>query len=201
MTPPTPLRWAETWRLIRSDFHRLADWLGGGGLAQKAYWSLQPNFQAIFWYRIARYLYVNGWRNTARLIFLVKLYMTRVEIPPTADIGEGLLIAHATGVVLFGKLGRNVSVMGGGGTGGGVQPLDIGGGPGYPVVGDNVFFGWGAKVFGPIRVGDGVHLSPDANVFVDVPAGSKVYGPRAVIKPPPDVAPAPSAASQQEDVA
>lgn len=201
MTTPTPLRWAETWRLIRSDFHRLADWLGGGGLAQKAYWSLQPNFQAIFWYRIARYLYVNGWRNTARLIFLVKLYMTRVEIPPTADIGEGLLIAHATGVVLFGKLGRNVSVMGGGGTGGGVQPLDIGGGPGYPVVGDNVFFGWGAKVFGPIRVGDGVHLSPDANVFVDVPAGSKVYGPRAVIKPPPDVAPAPSAASQQEDVA
>lgn len=201
MSTPPPLRWADTRRLIRSDFRRLADWLGGGGLAQKAYWCLMPNFQAIFWYRIARYLYVNGWRNTARLLFLVKLYMTRVEIPPTADIGEGLLIAHATGVVLFGKLGCNVSVMGGGGTGGGVQPLDIGGGPGYPVVGDNVFFGWGAKVFGPVRVGDGVHLSPDANVFVDVPAGSRVYGPRAVIKPAADAAPVPATHTRQEDAA
>lgn len=177
----TPLSFAQTRAHIRADFARWVTWLGGGTLAQKMYWWLLPSFQALVWYRLSRYLYLKGWRNTARLIFLVKLYMTRVEIPPTTSIGPGCLIAHATGVVVYGVLGERVSIFGDGGTGGGVRPDDIGGGPGYPVVGDDVTFGYRAMVLGPVRIGNGVRLGPATLTLTDVPDGARVYAPRSVV--------------------
>jgi serine O-acetyltransferase len=178
------LTFRQTCAYLHADFKRLVDWLGGGSLAHKMYWCLLPSFQAIFWYRISRWLYVQGWRNTARMVFLFKLYLTRVEIPPTTSIGPGLLIAHAAGVVVYGKLGARVTMYGGGGSGGGVTSGDIGGGPGYPVIGDDVTFGYEASVLGPVRIGDGVHLGPKTLTTSDVEPGGRVYPARSVIRGP-----------------
>ena len=189
---PTPttvdtetLTFAQTRRLIRSDFMRLVTWYGGGTLTKRVYWFFQPNYLALFLYRLYRYLFVNGWHNLARVLFLFSLYLTGVEISPTTSIGDRCLIAHAVGVVLFGRLGSRLSLLGQCGTGGGVgaKLKDIGGGSGYPVVGDDVVFGIKAMVIGPIRIGNRAKLGPAAFVTHDVPDDAKIMSiPSRVIK-------------------
>jgi serine O-acetyltransferase len=166
------LTWEETRYLIRSDFRRLAEWYGGGPLSRRVLWFFQPNFQAIFLYRLYRYLYLKGWRGLARIIFLYSLFITGAEISPTTSIGPGCLIAHSLGVILFGKIGAGFSAYGQCGTGGGIEARDVGGGPGYPVVGDDVIFGIKAMALGPIRIGNRTTLGPAAFVNRDMPDGS-----------------------------
>jgi serine acetyltransferase len=175
------LSFRQTRAHIRADFQRWVDWLGGGTRSQRLFWTLLPSFQALLWYRLSRYLYLRGWKSSARLLFLFKLYLTRVEIPPTTSIGPGCLIAHAGGVVIYGSLGERVTFFGDCGTGGGVRPLDIGGGPGYPVVGNDVTFSYRAMVLGPVRIGDGARLGPCTLTLVDVPARGRVFPPRSIV--------------------
>jgi serine O-acetyltransferase len=134
--------------------------------------------QALFWHRISRWLLLNRWTRTARFISLFAIYLTRAELPPTTSIGPAALIPHATGVHLFGRIGARFTMQGEGGCGGGFGTQDIGGGPGYPVVGDDVVLAFGAKVLGPVRVGDGVHVGPCALVTDDLPAGALVMWPK-----------------------
>jgi serine O-acetyltransferase len=178
------LTWEQTRSLIRSDFVRLVAWYRGGPLFKRIYWFFQPNFQAIFLFRLYRYLYVNDWHKLARFLFSCSLYLTGVEIPPTTSIGPACLINHAFGIVLFGRFGARLSLYGQGGTGGGVGPsIDLGGGPGYPVVGDDVVFGIKALALGAIRIGDRAQLGPAALVTCDVPADAMVVTiPSKVIK-------------------
>ena len=79
---------------------------------------------------------------------------------------------------LFGRIGARVTVQGDGGCGGGFGVDDIGGGPGYPVLGDDVVLGFSAKVLGPVRVGDGVHVGPCTLVTSDLAAGALVLWPK-----------------------
>jgi serine O-acetyltransferase len=175
------LTWQQTRWLIRSDFERLVTWYGGGSLAKKMFWFLLPNYQAVFLYRLYRYLYLKGWRNLSRLLFLFSLYATDVEISPATSIGPSCLITHAFGVILFGKIGARLSVYGQSGTGGGININDIGAGPGYPIVGDDVVFGIRSGALGAIRIGDRVKLGPGAVVLRDVPNDAVVLAPEPKI--------------------
>jgi serine acetyltransferase len=74
------------------------------------------------------------------------------------------LIAHATGVYVFGQVGARMTIQGDGGFGGGFGVDDIGAGPGYAVAGDDVVIAFGARVLGPVRIGNGVHVGPGALV-------------------------------------
>lgn len=174
--------WAQMRALIRSDFDRIADHLQQHSLAHRAYFFLLPGFQALFWYRLSRYLYLRGWRNAARLISLFSLYLTRAELPPTTSIGPSALIAHGTCVNAFGKIGARVTMNGSCGFGGGFGVNDIGGGPGYPVVGDDVVLAYGAQVMGSVRIGNGAHIGPGALVTFDVAEGALVlwHRPRVI---------------------
>ncbi|MET0382889.1 MAG: hypothetical protein ABW032_05650 [Burkholderiaceae bacterium] len=181
--PPSPpkesLSWAQTRALIRSDLSRIASHMEeGASFAHRAYYFLLPGMQALFWHRISRYWFLRGWTKLARFISLFAMYLTRAELPPTTSIGPSALIAHATGVNLYGRIGARFTVQGDGGCGGGFGTDDIGGGPGYPVVGDDVVLAFGAKVLGPVRIGHGVHVGPCALVTGDVPAHSLVTWPR-----------------------
>jgi serine O-acetyltransferase len=60
----------------------------------------------------------------------------------------------------------------------------VGGGPGLPWVGDDVFFGQGAVVFGAVRIGHGVRLGPSSLTLADVPDGATVIAPPATEAPP-----------------
>lgn len=178
-----PMSWALTRRLIRSDFNRLSQWYGGGPLSRRVYWFFQPNFQALFLYRLYRYLYLNGWRNSARSLFMFSLYLTGADISPSTSIGEACLIGHAVGIIVCGKLGARCTLYGQGGTGGGIGDDDIGGGPGLPVVGDDVMFGVKAIALGTIRIGNRVNLGPAAVATSNVPDDAMVVAlPSKIIK-------------------
>lgn len=174
---------SRTVQLIRSDFRRLSQWYGGGPLSRRVYWFFQPNFQALFLYRLYRWLYLNGWRSAARMLFMYSLYLTGADIAPGTSIGEGCLICHAVGVIVCGRIGARFTLYGQGGTGGGIGAEDIGGGPGLPVVGDDVTFGVKAIALGTIRIGNRVNLGPAAVATGDVPDDAMVVAlPSKVIK-------------------
>lgn len=169
-----PLSWAQTRELIRSDYGRILETMGGQtSLGKCLFWSLLPSRQAMLWYRIGRYCFLRGWRNTAWLVFLLSTYLTRIEIPPTTAIGRACLVGHAP-VVLCGRFGDHFTIYGDGGTGGGIEERDIGGGPDLPVVGNNVVFAIRAMALGPIRIGDNARLGPSCTVMKDVPTGAMV---------------------------
>jgi serine O-acetyltransferase len=173
------LTWAQTRALIASDLSRIvAHNEEGAGFGRRAYYFLLPGMQALFWFRIARFWYLRGWHKSARFLSLFAMYLTRAEIPPTTSIGASALIAHATGVSVFGRIGARLTIQGASACGGGFGVDDIGGGPGYPVLGDDVVLGYGAKVLGPVRVGSGVHVGPCALVTSDVPDGALVLWPK-----------------------
>lgn len=169
------LTWAETRALIGSDLDRVATHLNqSDSFFHRVYFFLLPGFLALFLHRVSRYAYLRGWRGFARLIALVGLYVTRAEIPPTTSIGPGALISHATCVNLFGTIGARVTISGSCAIGGGMGIQDIGGGPGYPVLGDNVVLAYGSHVLGAVNIGDGVHVGPGTLVTFDVPSGGLV---------------------------
>ncbi len=173
------ITWAETRALIRSDIDRIALHLNQPhSFTHRVYFFLLPGMQALFWHRISRYLLLKGWAKLARLISLFALYLTRAEVPPTTSIGPSALIAHATGVHLFGRIGARFTIQGDGGCGGGFGIDDIGGGPGYPVVGDDVVLAFGAKVLGAVHVGDGAKVGPCALVTSDIPPRALVMWPK-----------------------
>ncbi|MEJ8856520.1 hypothetical protein WKW79_18230 [Variovorax robiniae] len=177
--PPkdAPMRWAETRACIRLDFARFTPLMGHNvTLPKKAFLFLLPSFQGIFLYRLYRHAYLRGWRTLANLMYLFSQYVTRVDIAPATSIGPGCLIGHFP-IVLCGRIGRNFTLMGDGGTGGGFDSQDIGGGPGLPVIGDNVVMAIKSMVLGPVHVGDGARLGPGAAVMRDIPAGAFVAAP------------------------
>jgi len=168
------MSWADTRAHMRADFARHVHAMGGpGGLLQHLFWFFLPTYQALFWYRISRHLFLRGWRNAAWVVYLFNVYWTRIEIVPATAIGPGCFIGHPP-AVLCGRIGANFTLHGDGGTGGGMDERDIGGGPDLPVVGDNVTFAIRTMALGPIRIGDGARLAPGVIVTRDVPAGAVV---------------------------
>lgn len=179
-----PGRWPGVRALIVSDLDRVYGAMATrGSWPQRLFWSLLPNCQAMLIYRVYRCLYLKGFRNLAWLLYLLNVYLTRAEIPPTTEIGPHCLLGHPTGCRLGGRIGARATILGGdSGTGGGMGEGDVGGGPGLPWLGDDVVIGVGALVLGPVRIGDGVHIGPRALVTRDLAAGDLVlWSPSRVI--------------------
>ena len=56
----------------------------------------------------------------------------------------------------------------------------------HPTVGDHVMIGAGAKVLGPITIGNGVKVGANAVVVKDVPCGTVAIGVPARLLPKPE---------------
>lgn len=172
--PSTPPSWRQTRALMRSDFERVITLVGNPrSSVMRLFWLLQPNSLAMWLYRLSHHLHANGWRKLAMVIYTFKVYLTRIEIPPATVIGSHCLIGHFP-IVLNGRIGDRFTLFGHGGTGGGLGDEDIGGGPGLPVVGDDVVMAIRSTVLGPVRVGHGAKLGPGCMVLRDVPDGAVV---------------------------
>src|SRR5262249_53969345 len=131
---------------------------------------LSPAYQSVLLHRLSFFLCARGHRLLARIFWHLNLLVTACDISPLADVGGGLLIHFPLSVALFGKIGRNCTVQGHVAVGGGTSRTDdIGGGPGLPVIGDNVVLGWGSMVVGPVRVGDRVVVGHGVVVTTNVP--------------------------------
>lgn len=114
--------------------------------------------------------------------FLFKLVqvVTGVELPCEVPVGRGFVIDHAGGIVVsgFARFGQNCRLRPGV-----VIGLANVGKPCAPQLGDDVDVGAGAKILGPLRIGNRVFIGANAVVLRDVPDDSIAVGVPAVIKP------------------
>jgi serine O-acetyltransferase len=141
---------------------------------------LYQSIHVLIFYRIAHGLYKIKLFFLARLISQLGRFFTGIEIHPGAKIGKGLFIDHGMGVVIgeTAEIGDNVTIYHGvtlGGTG-----KDKG--KRHPTIGNNVIIGCGAKILGPISIGDGAKIGANSVVLKNVPKGKTAVGIPAVIK-------------------
>jgi len=99
-----------------------------------------------------------------------------ISIPVRCEIGGGLQMPHTNGIVINvgATIGCNCEIY---------QQVTIGEMKGgCPIIGDNVSVGPGAKILGPVTIGDGARIGANALVIRDVPAGATVLAPEAEIR-------------------
>ena len=130
--------------------------------------------QALLAHRLAHRLRQAGVPLAPRVIAYLTRAVTGVEIHPAAEIGQRFFIDHGSGVVIgeTAKIGDCVTLY---------QGVTLGGtgfqrGKRHPTLGDNVTVGSGAKLLGPIAVGDGAKIGANTVVVEDVPPGATVVG-------------------------
>lgn len=140
-----------------------------------------PSVHAIFWHRIANFLHRNNIKFIARFISQTARFFTGIEIHPAAKIGKRLFIDHGMGVVIgeTAEVGDNVLMFHGvtlGGTGNHT-------GKRHPTVKDNVVLSTGAKILGPITIGENSKIGANAVVLKDIPDNATAVGiPAKVVK-------------------
>ena len=135
---------------------------------------LYPGFHALFFHRIAHFFYNIKLFFIARLISQLTRFFTGIEIHPGATIGKRLMIDHGMGIVI-----GETAVIGNdcviyhqvtlGGTG--KEKLKR-----HPTIGNNVLIGAGAKLLGPINIGDYVKIGAVSVVLISVEKNSSVVG-------------------------
>jgi serine O-acetyltransferase len=134
-----------------------------------------PGVHAVMWHRLSHWLWQNGLRLLGRFSSHIARWLTGIEIHPAAKLGRRFVIDHGMGVVIgeTAEVGNDcyfyhqVTL--------GVARAS-GGGKRHPTVGNNVIIGAGAKVLGPIRVGDNARVGSNAVVLDNVPDDTTVVG-------------------------
>jgi serine O-acetyltransferase len=142
-----------------------------------------PGMHAIWSHRLTHRMWQRpGLMLLARLISLWTRAFTGVEIHPGATIGRRFFIDHGTGVVIgeTAEIGDDVMIY---------HDVTLGGRSlqkvkRHPTVGNGVVIGAGARVLGPVLIGDKAQIGANAVVVRDVPAGAVVVGiPGEVVRP------------------
>ncbi len=137
---------------------------------------------AIWAYRLAhRWWAKPALRPAARVLTQFMRFLTGIEIHPGATIGRRFFIDHGVGVVIgeTTTIGDDVMVYHGVTLGG----RSLQQGKRHPTIGNRVTVGAGAKVLGPLSIGDGSAIGANAVVTHDVPADSIATGIPAVVRP------------------
>ncbi|MGH3643351.1 MAG: serine O-acetyltransferase EpsC [Mycobacterium sp.] len=137
---------------------------------------------AIWSYRVAHRMWARPTlRGPARILTQFTRFLTGIEIHPGATIGRRFFIDHGMGVVIgeTAEIGDDVMVYHGV-TLGGRTLKQV---KRHPTIGNRVTIGAGAKVLGPLRIGDDSAIGANAVVTHDVPAESIATGIPAVVRP------------------
>jgi serine O-acetyltransferase len=131
-------------------------------------------FHALQTHRVAHWLWCHG-RESLALFFQNRMSSEfAVDIHPAACMGQGIMLDHATGLVIgeTAVVGNNVSIL---------QSVTLGGtgkdeGDRHPKIGDGVLISAGAKILGNIQVGEGAKVGAGSVVLENVPAHTTVAG-------------------------
>lgn len=115
-----------------------------------------------------------------KILKLLSQILTGIDLPCETQVGRRFTIEHFGDVIISGDavIGDDVTIRNGVTIG-----LKRTNEPGSPVIGNRVDVGAGAKVLGPIRIGDDVVIGANAVVITDVPPNSLAVGVPARIKP------------------
>lgn len=135
---------------------------------------LYSGYKAVRKYRRAHWFYIHNMKLIARYLSQRARHKTGVEIHPAAQIGKGLVIDHGMGVVIGETtiIGDNCLIY---------QNVTLGGtgheqGKRHPTLKNNVLIGSGAKVLGPITIGDNSRVAAGAVVLNNIPENSTAVG-------------------------
>ncbi|HEX6735550.1 MAG TPA: serine O-acetyltransferase [Azonexus sp.] len=133
-----------------------------------------PGVHAVLCHRLAHRLWRGGWRFAARFLAFLGRTLTNVDIHPGARIGRRFFIDHGAGVVIgeTAEIGDDVTLYHG---------VTLGGtswnkGKRHPTLADGVVVGAGAKILGPITIGERVRVGANSVVVKNVPADRTVVG-------------------------
>lgn len=166
------------WVTLRADIIRLGE--DGHGMRGMVRGLLAQGFWAILVYRIFRWFHERGIPTQPIRFFVERIIevLTGISVPAQASIGKGLRIHHFGGIFIHSDvvIGDECTIYQG------VTLGDLGGSGGVPCVGDRVIMGAGAKLIGPIHIGDDCHIGANAVVRTSVPSHCLAVGVPAVIK-------------------
>lgn len=133
-----------------------------------------PGLHAVTIHRASHRLWLAGYKWLARFLSSLARLFTGIEIHPGAEIGRRFFIDHGMGVVIgeTAVIGDDCTLYHG---------VTLGGtswdkGKRHPTLGRDVVVGAGAKVLGPIELGDGSRVGSNAVVVKSVAAGSTIVG-------------------------
>jgi serine O-acetyltransferase len=133
-----------------------------------------PGFHAMLFHRFAHWLWNTGLKWLARLVSHVSRWLTGIEIHPGASIGRRFFIDHGMGVVIgeTAEIGDDCTLYHG---------VTLGGtswnkGKRHPTLRNGVVVGAGAKILGPITIGEGAKIGSNAVVVKDVPPRATAIG-------------------------
>ncbi|KAK7320324.1 hypothetical protein VNO77_29699 [Canavalia gladiata] len=125
-------------------------------------------------HRVAHRLWLQGRKVLAVMIQNRVSEVFAVDIHPGAKIGSGILLDHATGIVVgeTAVIGNNVSIL---------HDVTLGGtgkvsGDRHPKIGDGVLIGAGTCILGNIKIGEGAKIGAGSVVIKDVPPRTTVVG-------------------------
>ena len=141
-------------------------------------------FHALQLHRVSNWLWLQGRPSLALLMQSRASMKFGVDIHPAATFGSGIMLDHATGLVVgeTAVVGNQVSIL---------QSVTLGGtgkehGDRHPKIADGVLISAGAKILGNIRVGEGAKVGAGSVVLRDVPAHTTVAGVPATVVGRPD---------------
>ena len=127
-------------------------------------------------YRIANWLYRHHFPVLPKLMYYIQRALFKSSLPATCTIGVDTKLGYGgIGIVVHARtvIGKNCMIG---------QGVTIGGKSGWyevPVIGDNVEISAGARILGPVRIGNNVIIGANAVVVKDVPDNCIVAGVRA----------------------
>ncbi len=133
-----------------------------------------PGFHALLAHRLAHGLWTRDFKWLARWISHWARWFTGIEIHPGAQIGRRFFIDHGMGVVIgeTSEIGDDCTLYHG---------VTLGGttwnkGKRHPTLKNSVVIGAGAKVLGPITIGENAKIGSNAVVVKDVPDNATAIG-------------------------
>jgi serine O-acetyltransferase len=123
---------------------------------------------------VARRWHVPGVNRALRL---AQMALYGIEIGRDVELGEGVVFVHTLGTVIGGdaRIGDRVRVMGN-------VTIGTAKDNGYPRIEADVNIGAGARILGPVHVGEGAVIGANAVVLTDVPPGAVAVGVPATVQ-------------------
>src|SRR5690606_8198147 len=140
---------------------------------------LYPGVWTLAFHRVAHWLFIGRLYFLARLVNHLSRWLTAIDIHPGAKIGRNLFIDHGFTVIgETAEIGDNVTIYQSV-TLGGTNPTNGVGGKRHPTLKDSVIIGSGARIIGPITIGERGRVGANAVVTDDVPEGATMIGLKA----------------------
>jgi serine O-acetyltransferase len=167
----------EFWYLIKSDLYRYTGKISKYLLIR--YLLLDPGFKYTFWMRLNRYLrqksiFLYSIGIIAKLFLFHYRYKYGIDIHPSTQIGSGFYIGHFGCIVVNSDaiIGNNCNIS----HGVTIGVSNRGKRKGCPTIGNEVYIGPGAKIFGNINIGNNVAIGANCVVTRDIPNNAVVVG-------------------------